>query len=102
MFTIFLFFPVWDSSAKIQTGLMTGNLNSLGNFDECISVKNISNHDTYFSGQHCLATLKVENISVSDAMGKTFENIMAEEKEINVGVRRIFSANIISQNYIGF
>ncbi|GFG33259.1 hypothetical protein Cfor_03997 [Coptotermes formosanus] len=85
---------MWDSSAKIQTGLMTGNLNSLGNFDECISVKNISNHDTYFSGQHCLATLKVENISVSDAMGKTFENIMAEEKEINVGLGSLLSKGL--------
>jgi hypothetical protein len=77
---------VWDSSAKAQTGLMTGNLNSLGNFDECISVTNVSNNID-FSGQHCLATVKVVNISASDVMGKTFQQILEEEKEINVGVR---------------
>jgi len=81
---------VWDSSAKAQTGLMTGNLNSLGNFDECISVTNVSNYDTKFSGQHCLATVKVVNISASDVMGKAFQQIMEEETEINVGVRTTF------------
>ena len=83
---------VWDSSAKAQTGLMTGNLNSLGNFDECISIKNVSNYDINFSGQHCLATVKVVNVSASDVLGKTFQQILEEEKEINVGVRTAFGA----------
>jgi hypothetical protein len=96
MLSILLLVSVWDSSAKAQTALMTGNLNSLGNFDECISVQNIFNHDSYFSGQHCLATLKLENISASDAMGKTFQQIMEEEEEINMGVRRIFKHQILS------
>jgi hypothetical protein len=81
---------VWDSSAKSQPGLMTGNLNSLGNFDECVSVRNIWDEDSYFHGQHCLATLKVVNISAADAMGKAFEQVMAEEEKIDVGVSQTF------------
>lgn len=85
--SIILMFSVWDSSAKLQSGLLTGNLNSLGNFDECVSITDVQNLTGSFSGQHCLATFYPLNTSASDAMGQTLKQLMEDEENINIGVR---------------
>jgi hypothetical protein len=82
-----LLLSVWDSSAKLQSGLVTGNLNSLGNFDECINIRDVQDVTGVLSGKYCLATLKMDNISASDAMGEMLKQIMEEEEEINIGVQ---------------
>ncbi|XP_066999855.2 nose resistant to fluoxetine protein 6 [Anabrus simplex] len=48
-----------DSSTRIPEGLLTGNFQNLGNFDECIDIRDINATDGYFHGQHCLATIKL-------------------------------------------
>jgi hypothetical protein len=87
---------VWDSSAKSQAGLCTGNLNSLGNFDECVSIRDVYGVTGNFGGKYCLATLNHNNISEADTMGKMLEQIMQEEEKINIGVgksEKIFASN---------
>ncbi|PSN45477.1 hypothetical protein C0J52_08661 [Blattella germanica] len=57
---------MWDSSAKMQAGLLTGNMHSLGNFDECLSVTDTESASGNFSGQYCLATISLLNTSALD------------------------------------
>ncbi|CAO1376055.1 unnamed protein product [Diamesa tonsa] len=49
-----------DSSAKISSGILNGNINQLGDFDQCL---NVLNPDEEFQGKYCLAYLQP---SVSD------------------------------------
>lgn len=50
------FFPVHDASAKVPSGILSGNINQLGDFDECLNVKAPNNE---FSGKYCLAYIQM-------------------------------------------
>ncbi|XP_024943408.1 nose resistant to fluoxetine protein 6 isoform X2 [Cephus cinctus] len=58
--------PLFDSSAKLSPGVITGNIKQLGNYDECLSVE--TGYD--FIGQACSVTVQFkfpENpVSVDD------------------------------------
>ncbi|PSN45482.1 hypothetical protein C0J52_08657 [Blattella germanica] len=72
-----------DSSAKLQTGLLTGNLNFLGNYDECLNVKNPE-----FRGKYCLVRFEVSNdTEPEDTLGSLFNQVMDVEYKIHTGVR---------------
>ncbi|XP_023289003.1 nose resistant to fluoxetine protein 6, partial [Orussus abietinus] len=51
-----LIFLVLDSSSKIQSGILIGNLVDLGMFDECISV-DMANEKISIRGRHCMYSL---------------------------------------------
>lgn len=53
-FQIF-FVSVMDASAKIPSGILSGNINQLGDFDECLS---IDAPNDAFQGQYCLAYIQ--------------------------------------------
>lgn len=42
-----------DASAKFSSGLLSGNVNRYGDFDECLDVEN-----GQFQGQYCLAYIQ--------------------------------------------
>lgn len=44
-----------DSTAKLTSGLLNGNINQYGDFDQCVNV--ISN-DNEIQGNYCLAQIK--------------------------------------------
>lgn len=46
-----------DSSAKLPTGILNGNINQFGDFDECLSVVEPDGH---FQGQYCLVYLQLD------------------------------------------
>jgi hypothetical protein len=46
---------VHDSTAKVPSGILNGNVNQFGDFDQCLSVV-ASNHS--FQGKYCLASLQ--------------------------------------------
>ncbi|XP_050308684.1 O-acyltransferase like protein-like [Anthonomus grandis grandis] len=48
---------MYDSSAKLPSGLLNGNVNQLGDFDMCLSALS-EDHDV--SGQYCLASLEIQ------------------------------------------
>lgn len=54
---------MFDASVKIPSGLITGNYKQLGNFDECLRVRN--KHG--FIGQACTASVQFE-IAADDGM----------------------------------
>jgi hypothetical protein len=59
---------VLDASAKLQSGILKGNLVSIGNFEECIAVTDVQTHLGPFSGKHCLASLTWANGTFLTAM----------------------------------
>jgi hypothetical protein len=44
---------VYDANGQITTGILSGNVNSIADFQECLSVENEA-----FSGQHCVVELQ--------------------------------------------
>lgn len=46
---------VHDANAKISSGILHGNVNSFGNFDQCL---NVVAPNEKFQGQYCLAQLQ--------------------------------------------
>lgn len=61
MFIHSIVISVLDATAKLQSGVLVGNLVSIGNFDQCIAVKDVQTHFGPFSGKHCLANLTWTN-----------------------------------------
>lgn len=58
----FLFFrtSVFDSSAKIPSGLLRGNVNQLGDFDECLGIMahvKLDDKTIKVQGKYCLASI---------------------------------------------
>jgi len=47
---------VYDATAKVPSGLLNGNINQFGDFDECIGVEGKSG----IRGQYCLAYLQLD------------------------------------------
>lgn len=52
---IVLLFAVHDSTARFTSGLLNGNVNQLGDFDQCLNVKEPNDE---FQGKYCLAYLQ--------------------------------------------
>jgi hypothetical protein len=58
---------VFDSSAKIPSGLLSGNINQYGDFDQCLDLKTELDPSIYpylenyrIVGKYCLATLDLD------------------------------------------
>lgn len=49
-------FPVYDASAKLPSGILNGNVNQFGDFDQCL---NVLSKNGNFKGKHCLATVQL-------------------------------------------
>lgn len=62
------FVPVYDASVKIPSGIITGNYKQLGNFDECLLVKN----EHGFVGQACNAAVQFE-IAADDGASRELD-----------------------------
>ncbi|KAF4517143.1 hypothetical protein B566_EDAN006442 [Ephemera danica] len=59
---------MFDASAKIPSGLLNGNVNQLGDFDQCLSI----NHGD-ISGQYCLAYI---DLNPTDNAGPRLRNAL--------------------------
>jgi hypothetical protein len=55
---IYFFFQVYDASAKLPSGILRGNVNQLGDFDQCLAVT--SQDEPRIDGKYCLASVDVE------------------------------------------
>lgn len=55
-----LLFAVFDSTAKLPSGILRGNIKQFGDFDQCIGIKSPKRQDgSLISGKYCLAELDV-------------------------------------------
>lgn len=48
---------VHDASAKVPSGILSGNVNQFGDFDECL---NVNAPKDEFSGKYCLAYVQID------------------------------------------
>ena len=55
-------FKVYDSSAKLPSGILRGNVNKLGDFDQCLSV--VAQNPSIV-GKYCLASVDVQATALS-------------------------------------
>jgi hypothetical protein len=49
---------VYDSSAKLPSGVLRGNVNQMGDFDQCLAV--VAEDPYSFNGKYCLASVDVQ------------------------------------------
>ncbi|XP_033229469.1 O-acyltransferase like protein-like [Belonocnema kinseyi] len=60
-----------DSSSKIPSGILTGNIIDLGMFDECMSVQ-AAKRNIEIRGRHCMYSITLANHNSSDLIQPTF------------------------------
>lgn len=67
---------MFDSWGRIPSGILSGNLFSFGNFDECLSINEVteSNSGT-IKGQYCLQPITIPNVHGSFQLGVNLPNI---------------------------
>jgi hypothetical protein len=59
------FCQVYDSSAKLPSGILRGNVNQLGDFDQCLSVA--SQDSRGIVGKYCLASVDVQATALNSS-----------------------------------
>lgn len=76
-----ILFLVLDSNAKIPSGLLRGNVNQLGDFDQCLGITShvkMGNNTIKIQGKYCLATIDLHaaqpdmKLSVNLMQARTF------------------------------
>lgn len=77
---------VLDASAKLPSGIISGNLNQFGDFDECISVLG-GNQGQKIKGKYCLANIHIK-----------INNENAEEPKIQALDDAIHSHRMLTNN----
>lgn len=63
---------MYDSSGKVPSGLLNGNINQFGDFDQCVAIDESSLN---IKGKYCLAYFQIqpkESESSSDEIHKAF------------------------------
>lgn len=58
---------MYDSSSKVSSGVLSGNINNFGDFDECLNAKSPS---TGIRGKYCLAYVKIDIPANMDQLQK--------------------------------
>lgn len=56
-----------DATAKLQSGILYGNIMHMGNYDECLDIKEEVN-DTLISGKYCSVMFK-ESSNNTNSLG---------------------------------
>lgn len=67
---------MYDSSAKLPSGILRGNVNQLGDFDQCLSVE--AQENPSIVGKYCLASVDVQ----ATALNSTDTNTLARAVQL--------------------
>jgi hypothetical protein len=62
---------VYDSSAKLPSGILRGNVTQLGDFDQCLSV--VAQENPSIVGKYCLASVDVQATALNSSDTNTLE-----------------------------
>lgn len=83
---------MFDSSSKIPTALLAGNIADLGFFDECLSVTHKIQDDT-IRGKYCKAAIPLEMImpGVVNKKSATFD--------VSICLENVTEGNIILDDF---
>lgn len=69
-----------DASAKIPSGVLSGNINQLGDFDECLNVKAPNNE---FTGKYCLTYVQMTVPDYLPKLGQIRKLLQAHDAFVN-------------------
>ena len=85
---------VFDASAKLPSGILNGNLNQFGDFDQCL---NVISRNGKFKGQHCLATVQFTPPEDEEFMNQLRTLVLSYEPYISKfeDVSKILSSNLL-------
>jgi hypothetical protein len=89
---------VYDASAKVPSGILSGNINQYGNFDQCLSVNEPSN---LFKGKYCLAYFQLK-IPDDDVLVQNLKKEAHKFEHITNEIDDVIFAYIISYNPVVF
>ena len=82
---------VHDASAKVPSGILSGNINQLGDFDECLNVKAPNGE---FTGKYCLTYVQMTVPDYLPKLGKIRKLLHSHDAFVNdfddVSVTNIF------------
>ena len=70
---------VYDASTNIPSGLVTGNIQQMGNYDECLGIEVRKQDKMAFRGQQCTATFQ-------------FRRLPGEDKSTDLDMKNLFEA----------
>lgn len=69
-----------DASSKIPSGILAGNLEDLGNFDECLAIKEkVNDNIGVIYGKYCQLSIPLQLLTRNLELG------IREESEMEVG-----------------
>jgi len=100
-----LCFAVFDSSAKIPSGLLNGNINQYGDFDQCLDVKTELDPLMYphlenyrILGKYCLATfdLDIRKSSARSAILVEVDDLIHAHRSVISTVNDVSLANSVT------
>lgn len=80
---------VYDASAKLPSGILNGNINQFGDFDQCLDV---TSNQKDFQGQYCLAYIQIftpKNDKVLEDLRikvLSFDSFKNDFKDVSYGV----------------
>lgn len=81
-----LVFLVIDSWGKIPSGVMVGNLNSMGHYDQCVETEFDLKEYNIFHGQFCLMAFEVGSFtSLLTLASKVFNAIKKFDESFPMG-----------------
>lgn len=69
-----------DASAKIPSGILSGNINQLGDFDACLDVQA---PNAEFSGKYCLAYVQTHVPDNLPKLGRIRKLLLAHDAFVN-------------------
>lgn len=87
---------VHDASAKIPSGILSGNIHQLGDFDECLNAKAPNNE---FSGKYCLAYVQISVPAHLPKLSRLRKLLQAHDAFVN-DFDDVSTANTLACNLI--
>lgn len=92
-------FSVFDASAKLPSGILNGNINQYGDFDQCLSV-----NAKDFLGQYCLTSIQLslpkneKYLNILRKLVMSHEPYESEFDDVNLAddVENLFLLNFVS------
>lgn len=82
-----------DASAKLPSGILSGNLNQFGDFDECLSVQGTDQHET-IKGKYCLANVNIQKVDPTNKKLKVLDD--------SIHSHRFITNNLSDVSFIQF
>nr|CAD7397973.1 unnamed protein product [Timema poppensis] len=74
--SVLVYVTVLDSSGSIPSGILEGNIRSLGNYDECLSATAGYEKSLGFTSQYCLTMLRMDTVDKGSGGKVTLDRIL--------------------------